>query len=126
MKFILTEAQIDELRNYLKGYFDVIFRVDDIKYTPGNEYGFEDDEIHDEESMWEFYVGKIQDNDIIFTWYDKTYYGEDSPLFDKAPIVYISGSIPQELDSKYKKYWKTIFKEWFEENFGKPVKTIKY
>ena len=125
MKFILTEAQIDEIRNYLKEYFDVVFRVDDIKYIPGNEYGF-DDEIHDEGSMWEFYIGKVQDGDLIFTWYDKTYYDESSPLFDRAPIVYISGNVPEELDSKYKKYWKTVFKEWFEESFGKSVKTVRY
>ena len=53
---------------------------------------------------------------MIFTWVENE---------DKT-ILKIYGGIGGMLDDEFGDIWKETFKDWFMENFGKPVTLIKY
>ena len=115
MKFIITENQEIQLINYMNTIFDSMFNVSEIMFGPVNEFDWDTgtNERYDDE--WEFYRLIKSQKDLVFGWYDS-----------ELPTVQIYGGIGQDLDEEYGNVWKPIFKEWFEDNFGKPVKEIKY
>jgi hypothetical protein len=106
MKYIITESQFDTIKNYINTTFDTIFDIDNIMYEPSDEG----------EDEWNFYVYKKGEMKMIFTWVENE---------DKT-ILKIYGGIGGMLDDEFGDIWKETFKDWFMENFGKPVTLIKY
>ena len=109
MKYILTESQISNLRNYITTVFEIVFGDENLMYGPSEEDGEMD------EDTWEFYIPKKYGKENVFTWYD-----------DDKPIVKIYGNTANELDEKFGDTWQPIFKEWFKDTFGKEVEVLKY
>jgi len=110
MRYIITESQFSRVEdNYLNAVFETVFNDEDLMYGP-SEY-----EGETQNDVWEFYIQKKYGKEPIFTWYD-----------DEKPILKIYGGIANELDEEYGEKWKNVFKEWFENTFGKQVEVLKY
>jgi hypothetical protein len=105
MKYIITESQVETYNNYLNTVFDSVFDIDNIMYSNSEE----------DEDVWDFYTQDKTGRNIVFTWVD----GE-------TPIVKIYGIIAREFDENLGEAWKRVFKDWFQEAFGKQVVRIKY
>ncbi len=105
MKYIITESQIETYNNYLNTVFDSVFDIDNLMYANSEE----------DEDVWDFYTEEKGGRNMVFTWVD----GE-------APVVIIYGIIASELDEEFGQIWKSAFKGWFQEAFGKQVVRIKY
>jgi hypothetical protein len=118
MKYIITEDKLrDVIYNYINNYYD----VDEIHSNP----------IHDEDGQpldtaEEFYVGDYSDDEFVFTLYQKNYWTSSHDFRKElSPILMIENeNFASYLNSMFGERWKPIFKEWFEENFGKEIKTI--
>lgn len=115
MKYILTEEQYTTFVNYLNQVFDLSFDVDTIMFGPSEDFYEQlgDEEYSDEK--WDYYRVIKSQKDIVFTWYDL-----------EEPVLQIYGGIGLQFDEEFGDKWQPIFMEWFEDNFGKPVKNLKY
>ena len=109
MNYIITQEQNQNISNYLKQIFDIVFKINDLMYSPSEE---------SDDSEWDFWFGKRSDDNLVFSWYDDSY--------EEGPLLIVYGGLGQELNDKFGNNWEEVFKEWFTENFGKPLQTIKY
>lgn len=115
MKYILTEEQYTTFVNYLNYIFDSTFNTDEIMFGPSQDF---DTQVDDQERMddkWDYYKVIRSEKDLVFSWYDLD-----------EPLVHIYGGIGAQFDEEFGDKWQPIFIEWFEDNFGKPVKNLKY
>lgn len=131
MKFIISENRIDEhILNYINSKYD----VDNINWT-----NYVDDNGNETDSAVLFYYGDFNDDETVFRWYNKDYWEEDikyyeddkninyiNSLIDKSPILmFESENDYNSFEGLFSHLWKPVFINWFEENFGLPVKTIE-
>lgn len=132
MKYILKESQLNEDANKelgaaIKKQLYVIFDVDTINWGYPYDYNDETGEEYEDTTRIEFYLGDYGE-DIIFFWYDKGYWGENPDNYigytSKSPLVEIEEPFHSRLNNLFGNLWYKPFKEWFEENFHVPVKSV--
>lgn len=125
MKYLLTESQIDEL---ITKQLDIMFDVDNIHSTSPYEYDDDTGEEYEDTNRIEFYFGDYGDEDTVFRWYSKEYWGQDAESYrgykQKSPIVEIEEPYLSNLNGLFGSMWHKPFKEWFKLNFEVPVKTV--
>jgi len=120
MKYIITEDKLrDVIYNYINNYYD----VDNINSNP-----FHDDDGQPLDTGEEFYLGDYGDDEFVFTLYQKNYWlNPDDFRVELSPMLMIEDeNFASNLNSMFGDRWKSIFKEWFKENFGEEIKTIDF
>lgn len=125
MDYIVGQSQLDEL---IKKQLYVMFDVDNIHSTSPYEYNDDTGEEYEDSTRIEFYVGDYGDEETVFYWYDKGYWGQDSESYNgyktKSPMVDIEEPYRGRLNGLFGNMWYKPFKEWFKENFDVQVKTV--
>lgn len=128
MKFIISENRVYD---YILKYINSKYEPDKINWTYSlDDYGDETD------IGAVFYAGDFSDDGDLFRWYSKDYWltddfnGENEEkikrLVEESPILMIySDDDYDTFENLFGNRWKPILAEWFEDNFGFPVKTIK-
>jgi len=125
MKFIITESKLDRL---IRKNLDEMFDVENINWTNPYKYDFESGEEYDDPDMIVFYYGDYSDDEMVFQWYSKDYWGQAAEDFyaykENSPIIQIEEPYHSRLNGMFSNKWYQPFKEWFQEKFEMPVKTI--
>jgi hypothetical protein len=127
MKYIITESKLEEI---IVNYLNKMYNVNDINWKYPLENDEETDNWEEDPNKLYFYKGDDEYDDRIFLWYDKEYwnversdnarnYYEKSPALDfenRNDLIILNGYFGDK--------WVPVFKKWFEDNFGVPVKSI--
>jgi hypothetical protein len=133
MKYIITESKLNET---IKNYLNSVFPVDEMHWTP-----YIDDDLNEMDSAMVFYIGDYDEDETVFRWYNEGYWTNEmedlSPgqeferkllkkHINQSPIVEFEDSnISNSLNGYFGDTWKEPFKEWFHNNFGFTVNTIR-
>jgi len=125
MKYLLKESQLDDA---IKRQLDNMFDVPNINWIYGTQYDNETGRSYEDTSAMEFYYGDYYDEDIVFRWYDTSYWDENPDNYIKytsnSPIVFIDEPYQSNLNNLFGNMWYKPFKEWFKENFELSVKSV--
>ena len=120
MLLIINENRIYELiYDYINDYFE------------GNEFGideYEDFEHGENPGAFKFYIEEDDNDREIFFYYTEQYWSDEGD-FRKglSPMLFIvDDEFLNTLNGMFQDKWTPILKQWFEDKFGKPVKTIDY
>ena len=126
MKVLITE---NKLHNAIYQYIDDTFDISNIDYFHPETWN--DDEYEDEENpyireyFYHIYQGDYDKDGTPFVYIEKEYY-KDEPsnksFREQSPILIVNDW--ENLTSTFGNHWIEPMKEWFEDNFGLPVKTI--
>lgn len=115
MKVIISENRVNQIiRKYLDESFypDYSWAYPDVYQRDVEQYGDVNFFINDQDSY--IYYGC---NHLSFE--------EDGHLFNyKCPLLSIYPRVSEQLTSLFGDKWKSVFKEWFEENTKLPVAQI--
>lgn len=127
MKYIITESKLEEIIvNYLNNMYD----VNDISWKYPLENDEETDDWEEDPNRLHFYKGDDEYDDRIFLWYDKDYWNVERSdnarnFYEKSPILDFENVNDLEiLNGYFGNKWVPVFKKWFEDHFGVPVKSI--
>jgi hypothetical protein len=126
MDYIIGESQLDDL---IKKQLDNMFDVSNINWTNPIDIDDDTDEEFEDPNRILFYFGDYGDEDTVFRWYGKEYWGgTESESYNgyksKSPIVEIDEPYLTNLNGLFGNIWYKPFKEWFKENFEVSVKTV--
>jgi hypothetical protein len=130
MKYIITESKLEEI---IVNYLNKMYDVNNINWKYPLENDEETDDWEEDPNRRYFYKGDDEYDDRIFLWYDKKYwnvekikmndtvrnYYEKSPALDfenRNDLIILNGYFGDK--------WVPVFKKWFENHFGVPVKSI--
>jgi hypothetical protein len=126
MKVLITE---NRLHNAIYQYIDDTFDINNIDYFHPDTWN--DDEYEDEENpyireyFYHIYQGDYDQDGIAFVYIEKEYY-KDEPsnksFREQSPILIVNDW--ENLTGTFGNHWIEPMKEWFEDKFGLPVKTI--
>ena len=126
MKVLITE---NRLHNAIYQYIDDTFDINNIDYFHPETWN--DDEYEDEENpyireyFYHIYQGDYDKDGIAFVYIEKEYYKDDpstKSFREQSPILIVNDW--ENLTSTFGNHWIEPMKEWFEDKFGLPVKTI--
>jgi hypothetical protein len=122
MRYLITESRLEENILY---YLNEIFDVNDINWTHRLDYDDDGYEYEDENQIV-FYVGDYEGEDEgCFYWYSCDYFDTNSKAKDLlCPIVSVEVKYKKQLDGYFGDLWHEPFRNWFEEHFELPVKTV--
>lgn len=115
----ITESRRDKV---MTEYFNELFNVAEMNWSHPVEY--EDFDEYFDESRTKFYNGSEFDDDVVFYYYDETYFTPASGMQDKAPLIVVEDEYKRSLDGYFGDSWHDSFKKWFKEKFGLEIKTI--
>jgi hypothetical protein len=115
----ITESRRDKV---MTEYFNELFNVDEMNWSHPVE--FEDFDEYLDQSRTKFYNGYESDDDIVFYYYDETYFTPSSGMQDKSPLIVVEDEYKRSLDGYFGDSWHEPFKKWFKEKFGLEIKTI--
>ena len=126
MKILITENKLYRtIYNYLEDTFDVS-NIDYFHPTTWNDDEYDDEENpHIREFFYHTYEGHYDEDGVAFVYIQKEYYSDEpsnQSFIKQSPILIVNGY--DELTKKFGKYWKEPMKQWFEDNYNLPVKTI--
>lgn len=126
MKYLITESQIDDL---IIKQLDTLFDVSNIHWTHPLEINDETGEEFEDQTRIKFYFGDYGDDDSVFLWYGKEYWGgTDSESYmgykQKSPLIEIEEPYHSNLKNLFGNMWYKPFKVWFQKNFEVSVKTV--
>lgn len=112
-------------------HINSMFDVDNINWTYAtDDWGNEIDAVN-------FYEGDFGDDEDLFKWYDKGYWESDviDPYYsnenlkkwiEDSPILsFDNNGKKEQLDNLFGDKWHQPFKDWFQQNFDLPIKTIE-
>jgi hypothetical protein len=128
MKFIISEDKIYDL---IMKHINSMFDIHNIHWINGiDDWGNEVD------YAISFYQGDYDEDDTLFRWYSEDYWtSEEDYLWtdehikemkDKSPILsFEDTNTLNALNGCFGDRWHQPFKDWFMENFKKPIKTIE-
>lgn len=115
----ITESRRDKV---MTEYFNELFNVAEMNWSHPVEY--EDFDEYFDESRTKFYNGSEFDDDVVFYYYDETYFTPASGMQDKSPLIVVEDEYKRSLDGYFGDSWHDSFKKWFKEKFGLEIKTI--
>lgn len=129
MKIIINESKLDKI---IYHHINMIVDTDDIHWHHPYEYD-EDGYENENPNMVEFYYGDwggSEYTDFAFDYFTPDYYGDEPSSKDnksKSPILEIRDEyLSKKLSDMFGNRWQEVFKKWFEDTYGLPVKTITY
>ena len=130
MKYIITESKLEEI---IVNYLNKMYDVNDISWKYPLENDEETDDWEEDPNRRYFYKGDDEYDDRIFLWYDKKYWNVERIKMDDTVKNYYEKSPALDFENRndltilngyFGDKWVPIFKKWFEDNFGVPVKSI--
>jgi hypothetical protein len=127
MKYIITESKLEEI---IVNYLNKMYDVNNINWKYPLENDEETDNWEEDPNKRYFYKGDDEYDDRIFLWYDKEYWNVERSdnarnFYQKSPVLDFENANDLEiLNGYFGDKWVPIFKKWFEDNFGVPVKSI--
>jgi hypothetical protein len=129
MKIIIKENKLEQI---IYNNINMMVDTDDIHWRHPYEYD-EDGYENENPNMMEFYYGDWDGYDntyFVFDYFKPEYYvDEPSSKHNKSisPILEIRDeNLEEKLTSMFGHLWQDVFKKWFEDTYGLPVKTISY
>ena len=128
MKIIISEDKIYDL---IMKHINSMFDVENINSTNGT-----DDWGNEVDYGISFYNGDYDDDDNLFRWYGEDYfYSEEmshqnkkmiDEWVEKSPMLeFDNNGKKEQLDALFGDKWHQPFKDWFQQNFDLPIKTIE-
>jgi hypothetical protein len=115
-----------------------MYDVDEINYQHPYDRFMENGEWVEGENpdLCYFYVGDYNEDDALFRWYGKDYFyseemqNQNKEMIDewveKSPMLeFDNDGKKEQLDNLFGDRWHQPFKDWFQDNFDLPVKTIE-
>ena len=130
MKYIITESKLEEI---IVNYLNKMYDVNNINWKYPLENDEETDDWEEDPNRRYFYKGDYEYDDRIFLWYDKKYWNVERIKMDDTVKNYYEKSPALDFENRndliilngyFGDKWVPIFKKWFEDNFGVPVKSI--
>jgi hypothetical protein len=127
MKYIIPETK---LYKAIYKFIDDKYSSKEINWVYGVDYDPYGDEDMEDENFRIFYEGEWggeEYTDILFWYYSKEYYEDDSHSevwMEDTPILSVEYRDYWDLDSLFGEYWKEPMKQWFEDKFNLPVTTV--
>ena len=125
MKYVLSESQMNDL---IIRQLNIMFDVDNIHWTYPYEYDDDTGEEFEDTNRIEFYIGDYGDDETVFRWYSKDYWGGNPDNYigytSKSPIVDIEEPYLSNLNGLFGNKWYKPFKDWFKFNFDVYVKSV--
>ena len=125
MKIIITENKLyNTIYKYIDNFYDTsnIGEINPPTYM-GNEW---DENPYITEYFYHIYEGNYDEDGVAFVYIQKEYYDENMQstmsFRNQSPILivnYYGG-----FTDMFGDYWKEPMKQWFEDNYKLPVKTI--
>lgn len=129
MKIIINENKLEQL---IYNNINTIVDTDNIHWHHPYEYD-EDGYENENPNMMEFYYGDwagSEYTDFAFDYFMPEYYGDEPSSKDNksiSPILEIRDEyLARKLTNMFGNIWQDVFKKWFEDTYGLPVKTITY
>ena len=128
MKIIITESRLYQaVIDYLNETYD----INNIHWTYGT-----DDWGNEVDYAMSFYQGDFEDDEDLFRWYSEDYWYSEEMFFqnknmidewiEKSPMLEFDDTDTfNTLNGYFGDKWHQPFKDWFMENFKKPIKTIE-
>jgi hypothetical protein len=121
----LNEVVIKFLENY--------FKNEEINYFHPYDYFVDEEGNHFEgldPNKVIFYMGKYDEDDVLFYWYGVGYWTGNNPTGDirrsSSPMLSVEVPIENLLDEMFgEKIWHSGIKTWFESKFPYKVKTVR-
>jgi len=123
MKILITENRVfDTIYKYIDNTFD----VSNIGYFhPEDEENGDEENPYIREYFYHIYQGDYDQDGIAFVYIEKEYY-KDEPsnksFREQSPILIVYSW--ESLTNLFGNHWIEPMKEWFQDKFGLPVKTI--
>ena len=128
MKIIITENKLNQA---VIDYLNEVYDVNNIGWT----YGL-DDWGNEVDYAISFYQGDYDEDDNLFHWYgDDYWYSEEMSHHNKEMIDKWKEQSPMlsfndtntlnTLNGYFGDRWHQPFKDWFQDNFNLPIKTIE-
>ena len=122
MKIIITENKLyNSIYKYIDNFYDTskIGQINPPTYM-GNEW-------YENPYITEYFDGEFEDGDMmLFTYIQKEYYDENMQstmsFRNQSPILIVNNY--GDFTDMFGDYWKEPMKQWFEDNYKLPVKTI--
>ena len=121
MKYVVTQKQIDGLRETIMGYLDS-------HLTPFNGW----------ETPKEYKKNLNEDEEIFLHIVDSEGSGEDPHMWysvytnphadvpkEISPLITLPSAVYERIEGFFGDLWKPFFKEWFKKNTGLKVKTVE-
>lgn len=119
MRYIIKESQLDSA---ITEYLYEIFPVDEITREHPEEYNSTTKEGYEDENRIKF----LFEENVLFRWYKCEYFVPESPAQEVCPTVSIEHPYDSNLNGLFGNTWIRPFKNWFEENFDLPLKTVEW
>lgn len=128
MNILINESK---LFNSIYNYIDKTFNPSEMDWVYGIDYDSEGNEDVEDENFLIFYKGDWQgedDSDVVFHYFDVNFYSKNDPSHkpfrDQSPILEVIGEYGKHLDEMFEGHWVEPMKNWFQDNFNLPVKTV--
>jgi hypothetical protein len=130
MKYIITESKLEEI---IVNYLNKMYDVNNINWKYPLENDEETDDWEEDPNRRYFYKGDDEYDDRIFLWYDKKYWNVEKikmndtvrNYYEKSPALdFENRNDLTILNGYFGDKWVPVFKKWFENHFGVPVKSI--
>ena len=127
MKYVITQKQIDGLRETITNYLDSNF-------TPFGGWESRESYKKKRESTGEIFLHFVEENGFGFNdaetdahmWYsdcDNPNLSEPLPK-GECPLVALPSAKHEALEAFFGDIWKPVFKKWFENKVNLPIKTL--
>ena len=125
MKIIITENKLyNTIYKYIDNFYDTsnIGQINSTTYM-GNEW---DENPYITEYFYHIYEGNYDEDGVAFVYIQKEYYDENMlstmSFRNQSPILIVNNY--GDFTDMFGDYWKEPMKQWFEDNYKLPVKTI--
>ena len=125
MKIIITENKLyNTIYKYIDNFYDTsnIGQINPTTYM-GNEW---DENPYITEYFYHIYEGNYDEDGVAFVYIQKEYYDENMQstmsFRNQSPILIVNNY--GDFTDMFDDYWKEPMKQWFEDNYKLPVKTI--
>jgi hypothetical protein len=127
MKYVVTQKQIDELRETITNYLDG-------NLTPFGGWESRESYKKERESTGEIFIHFVEENGFGFNdaetdahmWYsdcDNPNLGEPLPK-GQCPLVALPSSKYEAIEAFFGDIWKPIFLDWFKHHTGIKIKHV--
>ena len=120
MRYIISESKYD---NFIYEYIDKLFPREHLNFGSPYITDEQGNEVEDKDRV-EFWFDVGRDEDVCFRWYGCDYFYSNAPLKQHCPFVILENIYDNKLNSLFQDSWKPIFKKWFTNNSGLPIKTV--
>jgi len=112
MKYIITEGQIENV-------FDVFIE----RYKP-ELLSLDAEPIYAEE-LGKVYGYEFTNDIYLYFTYRSNPESNSAPNDNEFPTLRLSSKLYRKLESVFGKFSEKLIKDWFEQHYGLPVKTVK-